>query len=776
MDYYNKYLKYKTKYINLLKGGIVPQIDGDLLPFENSDINIIYQGRIILKNNDNPNNNYLLNDNYQLEKIRIPINKPLLNIPNLSMLANLNVKLGSDNIPFHIGSLQFNFNIIIGIINYIDYYNDILQQKSITIKKIKEFKKYITGKIFNVDTRNNLFLGITNKNSILNCFSFFNKLHEFLNYILLKEYNKEVIDKLFPNIENIKDFYNIYSFYYVEKNKECTIKKYKELQEDTFYKHIKEFKDFIKNCNIIDKHIDFKSMFGISLINLILINWIYLRFLRTNLVIGSLSSNLYPINKLNFLENIFQMNEEKIYCYEKEQKELNNEEDINKLLLKKISVPIVPYGQSTFKGNSFPNCVENTILQLLKILAWDNDNNKYNIDFLPEGISKEFKDIIKKINSEPLKMETKEIMNDFVVLVSNVNKTNPNLQFIDYRNNNEYNIKSYIENVGNILNYVFHGKTVEGGIKDYSKIFNEINGNTDKYSLKQNDNKIIINKNDFSINIIIDNGHAFIDNKINSIYEYINNYNFLSIIYIFNFTKDDNINFGRKFNDFCKKQNKELKNYLTNKIINIQKISLCEYNSKDEAGRSCLHISCIVGSLVQLQQYIIHNYANINITDNQGNTPLLNASYYGNIECVDLLIKNGADINLGNSVNNTPLTLASTMGHIDCVKLLIESGADVNHKTNRGDTSILLASIMNRIECIKLLIKEGADVNNSGYYGNTPLIAASKNGFIECIKILIKNGADVNKVDNSRTSPLKYASRGRHIECVNFLIENGAIW
>ena len=121
MNYYQKYLKYKTKYLNLLKGGIVPQIDGDLLPIEKTNINIIYQARFILINNKDSNNNYLLNDNYQFEKTNIQINQPLFSISDLSMLANLNVKLGCDFIPFHIGSLQFNFNIIIGIINYVDY-------------------------------------------------------------------------------------------------------------------------------------------------------------------------------------------------------------------------------------------------------------------------------------------------------------------------------------------------------------------------------------------------------------------------------------------------------------------------------------------------------------------------------------------------------------------------------------------------------------------------------------------------------------------------------
>jgi hypothetical protein len=61
------------------------------------------------------------------------------------------------------------------------------------------------------------------------------------------------------------------------------------------------------------------------------------------------------------------MSEKNIHDYAEEQKQLNKEEEINIQLLQKIGVPIIPYGQSTYKGDSFPNCVENTILQLLKI-------------------------------------------------------------------------------------------------------------------------------------------------------------------------------------------------------------------------------------------------------------------------------------------------------------------------------------------------------------------------------------------------------------------------
>jgi len=154
MLYYKKYIKYKTKYLNL-KGGTIPEINCDLLPFEKNDINIIYQGQFILQNNEDSDKNYLLNDKYQFEKTNIKINKPIFNILDISMLANLTVKLGSDLIPYHIGSLQQNFNIIIGLLQYLQYINDsIIKKKDKFTGELNDFRTYISSKIFNIKENN----------------------------------------------------------------------------------------------------------------------------------------------------------------------------------------------------------------------------------------------------------------------------------------------------------------------------------------------------------------------------------------------------------------------------------------------------------------------------------------------------------------------------------------------------------------------------------------------------------------------------------------------
>jgi ankyrin repeat protein len=761
--YKNKYIKYKKKYLNLLKGGEIPQIDCDLLPFEKKDINIIYQGQFILQNNEDLDKNYLLNSEYQFEKTNLKIRKPLFNISDLSMLANLSVQLGSEFIPFHVGSLQFNFNIIIGLLQY-------LESK---IKGKKKFFLYIKEKIFNikVDKKLNdndiyIFVDITKNNTILNCFSFFNKLHELLNYLLLNDYDEQIFNSLFPNIENIKDFYNIYSEFYYKKDKKEAIIEYLQLGNDKFYDDIIKLKKFIINCNSIDKNINFKLMFGISLINLILINWIYLRIFRTKLVIGSFSANLYPISTINFFENIFQMNEENIYCYIEQQKQLNKKNEINTLLLKKIEVPIVPYGQSTYNGNSFPNCVENTILQLLKILAWND--NKYFIELLPTGISENIKNIIRRINVEPLKKETNKIMDDFVILLSNI----PNIEY----NKGNHDIVSNIGNIGKVLNYVLNNvNPTSKSITNYNQeIFNKINEQSKTYNLIQKNNIIIIKKNSFEINIIINNGHASIEDKINDIYKFINTYKYINMLYTFNYSKDDSINFNQNFKNFCKKQNKDIQYFIIKKIINIQNINLDIKNSKDERGNTCYHIACEFDNVEILREFIIKNYADIDSVDNTNNTPLLLASIKSYYECVKLLIENGADVNKASNNDYTPIIVASENGNSSLVELLFENGADINKTNKANNTPLLIASKNGHCCCVELLIKNGAIVNKDNHYGDTPLLVASENGHCCCVELLIENGADINKTNKANNTPLLVASKNGHSYCVDLLLKNGA--
>ena len=108
---------------------------------------------------------------------------------------------------------------------------------------------------------------------------------------------------------------------------------------------------------------------------------------------------------------------------------------------------------------------------------------------------------------------------------------------------------------------------------------------------------------------------------------------------------------------------------------------------------------------------------------------------------VKRLIDQGADVNATDEDGNTALMYASAEGHTVIVSMLIEAGADVNAKDIDGLTALMLASGEGHTETVSTLIKAGADVNAKTKEGWTALMAAADEGHPEIVKLLKKHGA-----------------------------------
>ncbi len=200
----------------------------------------------------------------------------------------------------------------------------------------------------------------------------------------------------------------------------------------------------------------------------------------------------------------------------------------------------------------------------------------------------------------------------------------------------------------------------------------------------------------------------------------------------------------------------EWKNYSENKYENLSLFDLIEVGKTDLVKKK------------------IESGADVNINDDNGNTPLYYASRNRHTEIVKLLFDHGADVNTKNNVGDTPLHYASIHGQTEIVKLLLKYGADVNAKNNYGDTPLNYTSSRGHTEIVKLLLAHGADVNVKDKYGNTPLYFASGEGHTEIVKLLLEHGADVNVKNNNGNTPLLWASRYGHTETVKLLKQHGA--
>jgi len=84
----------------------------------------------------------------------------------------------------------------------------------------------------------------------------------------------------------------------------------------------------------------------------------------------------------------------------------------------------------------------------------------------------------------------------------------------------------------------------------------------------------------------------------------------------------------------------------------------------------------------------IEKGADVNLTDKDGNPPLICAIKENYLTVIQLLIRNGANVNTKNHEGNSPLVSAIQHNNLPVVKLLTENGADVHIKNNEGNSSL----------------------------------------------------------------------------------------
>ena len=103
---------------------------------------------------------------------------------------------------------------------------------------------------------------------------------------------------------------------------------------------------------------------------------------------------------------------------------------------------------------------------------------------------------------------------------------------------------------------------------------------------------------------------------------------------------------------------------------------------------SCIgQLSCackiVAETLDHVVKYLLSSGADINLRDDDGQSPLFVASQKGHCDVVKCLLSAGAYINLRNENGQSPLFVASSSGYYDIVILLTAHGAllDENVKT-----------------------------------------------------------------------------------------------
>lgn len=177
---------------------------------------------------------------------------------------------------------------------------------------------------------------------------------------------------------------------------------------------------------------------------------------------------------------------------------------------------------------------------------------------------------------------------------------------------------------------------------------------------------------------------------------------------------------------------------------------------------------------------------NPNAKNDKGETALNFAIRYKDPKITKVLVEQ-ADLNLRDDNGNTPLFVAIKNKKDDLFDLLLEKGADPNSsgapsEKTKNQTAVYVAILQSRQDLLQKLLDKGADPNIADSAGALPLSEAvlRRDANPTVVKMMLDKGANPNAQETDGVTPLMYAAENKNInpqtrdEIVQMLLEKGA--
>ncbi|MFN7038135.1 MAG: ankyrin repeat domain-containing protein [Alphaproteobacteria bacterium] len=154
----------------------------------------------------------------------------------------------------------------------------------------------------------------------------------------------------------------------------------------------------------------------------------------------------------------------------------------------------------------------------------------------------------------------------------------------------------------------------------------------------------------------------------------------------------------------------------------------------DSQGNTLLHLAVLHSNNVSIIQFVYeYNKENINIENNDGDTPLMLAAKAFKTEIANFLILK--DANIENHQSELFINFFAKTGQTKLLGELIDAGVDIESVDKDLRTCLHLACFHNQIDTVKLLISAGANLNAYDKDNKTPLQLAGSKGYFNIVSI-----------------------------------------
>lgn len=176
----------------------------------------------------------------------------------------------------------------------------------------------------------------------------------------------------------------------------------------------------------------------------------------------------------------------------------------------------------------------------------------------------------------------------------------------------------------------------------------------------------------------------------------------------------------------------------------------------------------------EVVKLLLDSGADLETTDDNGNTPLIWAATHGHVDSIRVLLDRGADHTARNNSDKTPLSIATQKGHSIVARQLLMHGADANVVNKDHETPLSMAAKAGAIDIVQLLLEYHGETNPSNKDAIPPLYQAAWRNRLDVARLLLDSGADIERTNPDGFQPLYVAVLSGHLDMIKLLLARGA--
>lgn len=185
---------------------------------------------------------------------------------------------------------------------------------------------------------------------------------------------------------------------------------------------------------------------------------------------------------------------------------------------------------------------------------------------------------------------------------------------------------------------------------------------------------------------------------------------------------------------------------------------------------------------ITLFKFFIDKGVDINLKDDNGNSPFMNAASRNSIDIVTFLLPYVKDINATNKDGRSALAMAVGRNAIEVVSFLLEKGADIHTIDREGNS--LVYDLLNTYRTantkvfetkLELLTEAGLDLSKPQGHGKTLYHLAIEKNNLNLLKRIHEFKVDINAKNKDGLTPLHLAAmKAQNQDMLKYLISIGA--